>query len=90
MRIRNGHVVNALAQLPIPLCLFTRAFLSQSPFPSFLGLQFGPVEGAFFADYGTDLGSGSTVLGELCCSVASLAPLTVTDASSLSTNVAGV
>eukprot|EP01018_Ginkgo_biloba_P032555 Gb_22150 [translate_table: standard] len=26
--------------------------------------MFGPVEGAIFADYGTDLGSGQTVLGE--------------------------
>ncbi|CAI5529018.1 unnamed protein product [Closterium sp. Naga37s-1] len=26
--------------------------------------MFGPLEGAFFADYGTDLGSGATVLGD--------------------------
>ena len=26
-------------------------------------LQFGPLEGAIFADYGTDLGSGQTVPG---------------------------
>lgn len=28
-----------------------------------LFLQMGPVEGVIFADYGTDLGSGSTVSG---------------------------
>ena len=26
-------------------------------------IQIGPVEGALFSDYGTDLGSGATVLG---------------------------
>lgn len=30
----------------------------------FLVLQFGPVEGVIFADYGTDLGSGPTVPGK--------------------------
>eukprot|EP00897_Mesotaenium_endlicherianum_P008328 jgi/Mesen1/7523/ME000039S06743 len=29
-----------------------------------LYVQFGPVEGAFFADYGSDLGSGAMVLGD--------------------------
>ncbi|CAI5503855.1 unnamed protein product [Closterium sp. Naga37s-1] len=36
---------------------------SPPPFPA-RHLQFGPLEGAFFADYGTDLGSGATVLGD--------------------------
>lgn len=30
-------------------------------------VQAGPVEGAIFADYGSDLGSGSTVPGNVVC-----------------------
>ena len=33
----------------------------------FFSWQLGPVEGVFFADYGTDLGSGSTVPGMFVC-----------------------